>query len=832
MTIVREAALALRLLLRDLRAGELMLIVLALVVAVASVTTIGFFADRVHLALARQANLLLGADLVLIADRPPPAAFEAEARRRGLAVVSMLRFPSMMQRGDANLLASVKGVTPGYPLRGEVRIADRLFGPERRANGIPAPGTVWVDERLYSQLGLALGDRVTLGRSQFTVAAILTYEPDTSIGFLSAAPRVHVNHADIAATGLIQPGSRVRYRLMVAGEDHAVEGYRAWLEPRLEAGQRVEGIRDARPEVRAALERAERFLNLAALLTVVIAAVAIALSARRFLQRHLDACAMMRCLGAAQGTIVRLYLTHFTVLGLLASAVGCALGLLAQLLLSYWLSNAVSVDLPLPGALPAAQGVATGIVLLLGFALPPLAALAQVPTLRVIRRELGAPRAGGWSGYGLAILAIAALILWRAGDLKLALIVLGGFLASVFAAALVTGALILALARWRSGGVAWRFGIANLRRHALGSIAQVIALGTGLMALLTLTIVRGDLLSAWEKTLPPEAPNRFIVNIQPEQLGPLSAFFIAHGVTEPRLFPMVRGRLIAINGRSVSAADYEDERARRLINREFNLSWAATLQSDNEIVSGKWWGIAPAAREQFSMESGIADSLGVRLGDTLTFNVAGDAVRASVTSLRKVDWDSFNVNFFVLAPPGFLDRHPATYVTSFYLPPQRIEVLNALVRAFPNLLVIDVARILGEVQRMMDQVARAVQFVFLFTLIAGVIVLYAAIAGTRDERLYQASILRALGASRAQVRRAQLAEFGALGALAGLLAGAGANALGVLIAIKVLHLDYGFKGEVWAIGILCGAVGIAIAGYLGTRTALRVAPLRVLQRLG
>ncbi|HET7597486.1 MAG TPA: FtsX-like permease family protein, partial [Burkholderiales bacterium] len=387
-------------------------------------------------------------------------------------------------------------------------------------------------------------------------------------------------------------------------------------------------------------------------------------------------------------------------------------------------------------------------------------------------------------------------------------------------------------ARWRSGGVAWRFGIANLRRHALGSIAQVIALGTGLMALLTLTIVRGDLLSAWEKTLPPEAPNRFIVNIQPEQLGPLSAFFIAHGVTEPRLFPMVRGRLIAINGRSVSAADYEDERARRLINREFNLSWAATLQSDNEIVSGKWWGIAPAAREQFSMESGIADSLGVRLGDTLTFDVAGNAVRAIVTSLRKVDWDSFNVNFFVLAPPGFLDRHPATYVTSFYLPPQRIEVLNALVRAFPNLLVIDVARILGEVQRMMDQVARAVQFVFLFTLIAGVIVLYAAIAGTRDERLYQASILRALGASRAQVRRAQLAEFGALGALAGLLAGAGANALGVLIAIKVLHLDYGFKGEVWAIGILCGAVGIAIAGYLGTRTALRVAPLRVLQRLG
>ncbi|HEX6003496.1 MAG TPA: FtsX-like permease family protein, partial [Burkholderiales bacterium] len=794
--------------------------------------TIGFFADRVHLALARQANLLLGADLVVVADRPLPPAFEAEAQRRGLAAVRMLRFPSMAMRGDANLLSSVKVVTPGYPLRGEVRIAERLFGPERRASGIPAPGTVWVDERLYSQLGLAIGERVSLGRSQFTVAAILTYEPDTSIGFLSAAPRVHLNEVDIAATGLIQPGSRIRYRLLIAGEDRAVERYRNWIEPRLESGQRVEGIRDARPEVRSALERAERFLNLAALLTVVIAAVAIALAARRFLQRHLDACAMMRCLGARQMTIVRLYVLHFTLLGVCASALGCALGLLAQLLLSHWLSTVVSVPLPTPGALPAAQGVATGIVLLLGFALPPLAALAQVPTLRVIRRELGAPRAGGWVGYGCAILAIAALILWRARDLTLALIVLGGFAATVLTAALVTGALILALARWRSGGVAWRFGIANLRRHAFTSTAQVIALGTGLMALLTLTIVRGDLLSAWETTLPPAAPNRFIVNIQPAQLDPLAAFFTAHGVAAPRFLPMVRGRLIAINGRSVSAADYEEERARRLINREFNLSWAATLQSDNQIVSGKWWGLAPVTVGQFSMESGIAEALGVRLGDTLTFSVAGQAVRAAVTSLRKVDWDTFNVNFFVLAPPGLLDRHPATYVTSFYLPLERIEVLNALVQAFPNLLVIDVARILGEVQRMMDQVARAVQFVFLFTLLAGLLVLYAAIAGTRDERLYQASVLRALGASRAQVRHAQLAEFGALGALAGLLAGAGANALGMLLAMKVLHLDYGFKGEVWVIGILCGAIGIAIAGYLGTRTVLRVAPLRVLQRLG
>ena len=827
-----EVKLAMRLLVRDWRAGELTLIALAVVIAVASVTSIGFFTDRVQLALGKQANLLLGADLVVISDRPLAQEFETEARRRGLATVRMTRFPSMVVSREKNLLGSLKAVTPGYPLRGEVRIAERPYGPDRRADSIPAPGTVWVDERLFAQLGLSIGEVVELGAARFTVAAVLTHEPDSAVGFLNAAPRVHLNESDLAATRLIQAGSRIGYRLQLSGPDVDIESYRAWIAERLKPGQRLEGIRDARPEIRSALERAEKYLNLSALLSVVLAAVAIALAARRFLQRHLDGCAMMRCLGASQRRILKLYVVHFTSLGALASVAGCLVGAVAQLTLAHWLSTVTTVQLPPPGWRPVAQGIATGLVLLLGFALPPLAALARVPTLRVLRREIGMPGGAGTWSYALAFGVIAALIFWKAHDLYLGALVLGGFVLAIAGAACLTWGLIRAMSRLPvRGNVTWRFGVANIRRHTLGSIVQVVALAIGIMALITLTLVRGDLLRAWQTSLPPDAPNRFIINIKPDQLQSLRTFLTQHGVREPPFYPMVRGRLVQINDRPVSSTQYEDDRARRLVDREFNLSWTTRMSPDNEVLAGQWWGATPRRPDQFSMESGIAETLGVRLGDILHFDIGGERVTAQVTSLRKVDWDSFNVNFFVLAPPSLLERYPATYITAFHLSAQRTETLNALVQAFPNLLLIDVARIMAQVQNMMDQVARAVQFVFFFTLLAGLVVLYAAISGTLDERLYQASIMRTLGASRAQIARANLAEFAVLGALAGLLAAAGANALGMVIAAKVLNLSYGFSATAWLVGIAGSVCGIAAAGYLGTRRVLVTAPLKVLQRI-
>jgi putative ABC transport system permease protein len=733
------------------------------------------------------------------------------------------------------MLSDVKVVTPGFPLRGELRIAERLFGPDRLAGAVPEPGTVWVDERLYTGLELSVGENVTLGKSGLRVAAVLTHEPGVAIGFLSGAPRLMLNAADLDATGLVQPGSRVRYSLQIAGEASAVDAYRTWAAPRLAPGQRIEGIRDARPEIRSALERAERFLNLAALTSVLLAAAAIALAARRYLQRHLDSCAMMRCLGASQAGITRLHVMHFTILGLLAAGAGMLIGVAAQAILAVWLAEVVAVALPVPSLVPAVHGVVLGLLLLLGFALPPLVNLSQVPTLRVLRREIGLPKGSGMIGYLAGAVVVSALILWRAQDFRLGYTVLGWFVAAMLAASALTWLVLRGIALLGRRGGAWRFGLAGLRGRTLGTIVQVVALGLGIMAILTLTLIRSDLLRTWQASLPPGAPNRFIVNIQPDQVEALKRFFATHGISSLELYPMVRGRLVRINERNVSGDGYADERARRLVTREFNLTWTARMQRDNRIVAGRWWNEqgegAGVQRDQFSVERGLAETLGVSMGDALTFDVGGTPVTGKVTSLRSVDWDSFNVNFFVAAPPGLLDGYPATYVTSLYLAPGRIAVMNALVKSFPNVVLIDVAQALAQVQRMMDQAARAVQFVFLFTLVAGLVVLYAAIASTQDERVYQATIMRTLGASRTQINRAHLVEFTVIGAAAGFVAACGASGLGYFLAKRFLQLDYAPDPAVWLIGIAGGSLGVALAGYIGTRRVLNVAPLNVLREI-
>jgi putative ABC transport system permease protein len=786
----REIRLAWRLLGRDYRAGELALIAVAIVIAVASVTTVGFFTSRVQRALDQQANRLLGADLVIADTRPLSPELKSGAEQLGLKAISVMRFPSMALRGDRSALSEIKVIEPGYPLRGELRITERLFEPDRRAEGIPRPGEVWVDERLYTSLELAPGARVTIGRRELAVTAIITHEPGVELGFLAGAPRVLLNAEDVESTGLIQPASRVRYRLNIAGADAAIDGYREWARVRLEPGQRMEGIRDARPELRSALERAERFLNLAALTSVLLAAVAIALATRRYLQRHLDGCAVMRCIGAPQALITRLYVMHFTMLGTAAAAIGVALGAAAQLALTTWLGEVIAVTLPGASVLPALQGLLVGLLLLLGFALPPLISLAQVPTVRVLRRELGMPQGRGVLGYAMGVVVIAGLILWQAQELRFGLMVLGWLAAAMAAAAALGWTLLRMLGTLRSRGVSWRFGVASLQRRALGTIVQVIALGVGVMALLTLTMIRGDLLRTWQESLPPDAPNRFIVNIQRDQVTGIREFFSARRLPSPEIYPMVRGRLVRIGERAVAAENYAEDRPRRLVSREFNLSWATRLPPDNKVVTGTWWGENAGLPGQFSVERGLAQALGINMGDVLTFDIAGTPASGTVTSLRTVEWDSFNVNFFVVAPPGLLEGHPATYVTSFHLVSGQVRFLNELVRAFPNIVLIDIAQALAQVQRMMDQAARAVQFVFLFTLVAGLIVLYAAVASTQDERVYQATLLRTLGASRSQIHRAHLAEFTLIGALAGFVAASAATGLAYFIAHRFLQLQY------------------------------------------
>jgi putative ABC transport system permease protein len=824
--------LSLRMLKRDWRAGELTVLLLALLIAVASVTTVGFFAERVQRALNAQANEMLGSDLILIADHKTPEQFEAQAKQQKLSIANTLTFPSMVSMNEQSLLADIKAVTASYPLRGKVRIADALGVPDKIAERAPLKGEVWVGERLLGKLNLKIGDPLEVGRASLKIVAVVTREPDNVTDYFNYGPRVIMSYDDIGATELVQVGSRLSYRLLIAGEVENVDNFAAWAKPKLGRGERLESIRDARPEVRIGLERAQQFLGLASLLSVILAAVAVALAARRFMQRHLDSCAMLRCLGASQSTMFQMYLFQFIFLALIASVVGCAIGYAAQFALVKWLGGFLNVALPLPTPLPAWQGLVTGIVLLLGFAVPPLLRLRGVSTLRVIRREVGVTESFSLAAYVLGFAAVGFLILWKAGDMKLGLITLAGFSIGMVVTGLVGWLLIHMLSQLRNVIKGpWRYGLANMRRRAWGSLVQMMALALGIMALLLLTMVRGDLMQSWQNNVPADAPNRFVVGIQSPQLAEVRQFFVDKKINAPDIYPMIRGRLVEMNGKPINETKFQDERSRRLVEREFNLSWAKELRADNKILAGKWWNTSGEVTPQLSVEEGIAKTLNATIGDTLTYDVAGNRFTAPITSLRKLDWDTFKPNFFVIVSPGVIDDFPASWMTSFHLPQQDQGSVNKLVSAFPNVGVIDVSAIMQQVRSISDQVSSAVEFVFLFTLGAGLIVLYAAITATQDERIFEGAIMRTLGGSRRQLTLAQLAEFAAIGLLAGSIAAIGAVALSYVLSVQVLSLPYRFNAMVPLTGMLCGALGVTLAGWFGTRGLLAQPPLQTIRKL-
>lgn len=827
---MRYLPFSLRMLRRDLRAGELRVLVLALVVAVGSVTSVGFFTDRIQQALHQQAGELLAADLLVSADRPLPSRFSSTAEDHGLRHTLTRQFRSMVFAGDAASLVELKAVAPGYPLRGVLRISDNLLLPDRDTDTLPAPGTVWVEAELLRRLDLNIGDSLPLGAVALRIDAIITGEPDRGGGFFNLAPRVMMHADDLEATQLIQEGSRVRYQVLVAGPWEQVQAYRRVMEEGLERGQRLMDVTDSRQEIRQALERSNQFLGLAALVSVILAGVAVAMAARRHVVRHLDSCAVMRCVGARQGDIVRLFALEMLWLALLGSALGVVLGFVAHLALAKLLAELFVAQLPAPSAWPLVHGLVTGLVTLAGFALPPIMHLRNVPTMRVLRRELGALQAPTLGAYGLALGAMAMLLLLQARDLKLGLYVLAGLVVTVLVLVLLATLLVMAVRRLAAGGGGWRFGIANVARRARGSVLQVLAFGVGIMALMLLALVRGELLVQWQARLPADTPNHFIINIQQDQLPGLRAFFTERGLDAPETYPMIRARLLAINDRSVSVSDYDDDRSKRLVEREFNLSWMRRRREDNLLQAGRWWP-AQGAAAQFSVEQGIARDLGIGLGDRLRWSIAGELVEAPVTSLRKVQWDSFRANFFVLAPPGLLESYPTTWITAFYLPAGRQGELAELVGRYPNFSVIDVSAVMNKVRDIMQRVTEAVEYVFLFTLAAGLMVLYAAIQASHDERVREAAILRTLGAGRRQLLLALAAEFALIGALAGAVAAIAATATGWVLASQVLEIPYEINPVMWLSGLLGGAVGVGLAGFVGTRALLRRPPLQTLRRV-
>lgn len=830
MTLTHLLKQAARMTLRDWRAGELRLLATALVIAVAAVTSVGFFVDRIRLGLERDARQLLGADLVISSDSPVQPPLREGA---GLQFAETVTFPSMAISGDdpdRSTLAAVKAVSAGYPLRGTLLTREQLEGRAVPAGGIPEPGTVWVDPQAVQALRIAVGAPLKLGDKTFRVARVIAVEPDRGAQFINFAPRVMLNLSDLPATELIQPGSRVTYRLLVAGDGAAVRSYQERITPLLKRGQEIDTLEGGQPQMQRTMERAERFLSLVALLAAMVAAVAVAAAARRFSLRHLDSCAMMRCLGLAQADIFRLFALEFVFIGLAACVAGMLLGFAFHFVLLEVLGTLIRTELPLPSLLPAVQGFVCGMVLLLGFALPPLVQLRRVPPLRVLRKELGAPSGRAALGYLLGVGGFFGLLLWTANDLRVGSMTAGGFALGILVFAAVAFLVLHLLSPLRamtgSLGISWRFAIAAVLRRPGATVVQLVSLSVGLMALLLLTVTRTDLVNAWRAAAPPDAPNRFVINIQPEQVGPIESRLAQAQLPDATLYPMVRGRLIQINARPVGPDEFNDERARRLVDREFNLSYAEQAPSHNPILAGSWF---KAGAEELSIEVGIAKTLGINLGDELTFDIAGARVKARATSLRKVNWDSMRANFFIIMPPGLLEDKPRSFITAFHLPDSKMGFTTELLREYPNLTVVDTSAIFRQVQAVLDQVIAAVEFLFVFTLAAGVLVLYAALASSRDERVREAALLRALGASRQQLQRAQVAEMTCLGGLAGLLAAGGAAAIGWALARYAFEFEYAVTPWVFVLGIGGGALCALVGGWMGLRSVLRTPPLTSLR---
>jgi len=817
---------SLRMTWRDWRAGELRFLLIALVIAVGALSSVGFFVDRVSNGLQRDANRLLGADLVINSDEVlPESALDKLTGLPQLQQAHTTTFVSMAVSADEtqSKLVSVKAVSPNYPLRGELTLDNGVAH-----HIIPDAGTVWVDRAILAALQVQLGQQIKLGERSFTVTRLIQDEPDRGAGFMNIAPRLMLAESDLAATGLIVPGSRISYRLLLAGETAAIHSLQNQLQKMIDASQlrgvNIESFEAGRPEMTATLNRAKQFLSLVSLLSAMLAALAIALSARRYMTRHIDTCAMLRCLGLTQNQVTVLFLCEFILLGCCASLLGALLGYLGHLGLLVWLGSFITTTLPAPTLLPALQGMAIGMLLLLGFAIPPILQLRNVPHNLMVRRDTGAPQAHTIVIYLAGVIMFGILLIWQTGNLKLASMTFGGFLAGFGLFSLCAWLFLRAMKFMRnwSASPGWRFAINALQRRPGASVIQTVALAIGLMALLLLSVIRSDLLSAWRSATPANAPNQFIVNILPEQRTGIGKLFSEHGLPQPELYPMIRGRLIAVNQANINANNFEAESAKRMIEREFNLSSMAQLQQHNRLISGQWF---DGRQSEASVEEGIAKTLHLKMGDQLRFDVAGQIINVKITSIRKLDWSSMQVNFFVIINPEVAAGLPQTWITSFHLNPEQEALIPALSRNFPNLTVIDTGAILKQVQSVLDQVVAAVQFLFLFTIVCGLLVLYAALQSSQQQRLQETSLLRALGASRAQLSQAQWIEYGLLGSLAGLMAASGAALIGWLLAHWVFEFAFQPSWLLWPLGMVSGALCALGGGWLGLRHILQQPPL-------
>ncbi|HTV77738.1 MAG TPA: FtsX-like permease family protein [Steroidobacteraceae bacterium] len=823
--------LALRTLLREWRSGELGVLLLALTTAVAALTGVGFLVGRIDTAVREQATQVLAADIRMSSTQPLPADWFPAAARRGVRTASIQSLLSVVFHGDASQLSNIEAVSAGYPLRGTLMVADQPFATGVATTAIPGPGEVWPSSKLLATLGGGIGTRLSIGAATLKVTRVLISRPDQGANLAELAPTLLMNLADLPATQLIQPGSRVSYSALFAADPAVIRAFRPWLEAHRRPEDRMRDVSEASPQLENAVDRAGRFLTLASLVSVLLCSIAVAMSARQYVRRHLDAVALMKTLGATRGFTLTVSLLQLLIVALLASAAGSVVGFVAQ----EWLLRAVrellgSTVLPPANLAPLGMGVAAALAVLAGFALPPLLQLARVPPLRVLRRDVGPPPPVVILAFGPAVVVVIGLVWWAVRDVRLAVQFLIGL--TLFLASLaVAGYVLVSLCGRLRGrvGVAWRYGIANLNRRRADSMVQIAAFGAGLMVLLVLGVVRDDLEQDWRKSLPADAPNYFFVNIPPGDRVAFTQFIEQRGARLSRMLPMLRGRMTSLNGEPVESLRSARGPGREFSGREQNVTWASTLGDDNQVIAGSFWPSDYHGAPQVSLATEFQESLGVNVGDKVGFDIGGEPFVATVTSIRKVKWDSFKPNFFVMFSPGVLDAVAGTYLTSAYFHPSDPHVMAQLAHRFPSVSIFNVDDLLNQVRSIIDKAILAVQSVFAFTLFAGLVVLLAAVQASREERRFESAMLRTLGAGGATVWAGVMAEFVALGLLAGALAVGGAAFAGAFVATRVLQVPYAFDPWLPLLGIGGGAALVCVSGWLATRTVVSQPPILTLR---
>lgn len=822
--------LAFSLLLREWRAGELRILFSALCVAVTCLASIGFFTDRIERALQEQAAELLGSDLAITSPDPIPSHWPALARHHGLQTAETLTFPSVIAANAQVQLASVKAVSAPYPLLGELEIKTSDTEPTQKITHPPQPGTLWVEERLLNALALNVGDVINLGHAQFIIAAILVYEPDRGMNWLNLSPRVLINAVDIPQTGILQPGSRIEYRLLVTGPSAALEAFTHQLIPQLAPNQRIYRANEDENTFNHIVKRITYYLKIATLLNVALAGIAIASATQRYARRHFVTSGLLRCLGAQQNTVLGLFLLQIGGLALISCLIGSGLGYSLQYPLEHLLQQLTRLPLPSTRWQPMLAAIAAGFLVLFSFALPPLLRIKTVPPLHVLRQDALPAPLSAWLVYGLGIIGFSVLLLNYTRDLRLTGLLLAAGLVtySLLSAAAYGLIRLTSLLRQRVGRAA-RYGLANLARHADASRLQILAFGFTFMAMWLLILVRTDLLVNWQEQLPPQTPNYFLFNITPDEVAAIQTQFQQHPIVTTHFYPMIRGRLFQLNGRPIHEVIDKKVHNHPSLNRELNLTWSHELPEGNAVTAGKWFASQAMPYTELSISEQLAEQLGIQLGDELGFQIAGQTITATVTSKRLINWQNFRPNFFIIFPPKILDDLPTTYITSFYLEPSQKSILNTLIQAFPNLTLIDVNQLLSQARTLITKASYAIEYLLVFTLLVGILILFATLYNNLDQRCYEGAILRALGISRYQLQTSLAAEFITLGALAGFLGSTSAACINYYLSHHLFNQSPAFNVWLWLSAPILGAALVGSIGWFATRPILQHSPIRILQ---